>query len=273
VALVLLVVKSSTSVNTREEITAAARAPYIALAHRDARALCSDFTLAGSRQLARKVSHRASCQARVAEAFAVSAPFEPSPPAGTLGNLKVAGISRHGNHAGASLFYGKTEQSSQGIRLALEKINGRWRVSTQLRLVLFQACIVSRRLGRVSRRLRQLCPKGDRVLRLVIGAPVNGEIEESSVPGPAVVRRAGGQELQEFEAGRKVVAQTGCLACHRIGDNGNTGPGPDLTHIGSTLSPEQIEPALVGPTAPMPSFKNLPAIKLKDLVEFLAHLH
>src|ERR1019366_1190112 len=177
VALVLLVVKSSAGVNTREEITAAARAPYIAFARRDARVLCSDFTLAASRQLARKVSHRASCQARVAEAFAASAPFEPSPRAGTAANLKVAGISRHGNDAGATLVEGKTEQSSQGLRLALEKINGRWRVSTQPRLVLFEACIVPRRLGRVSRRLGPRCPKADRVLRLVIGTPlVNGEI-------------------------------------------------------------------------------------------------
>jgi menaquinol-cytochrome c reductase cytochrome b/c subunit len=68
----------------------------------------------------------------------------------------------------------------------------------------------------------------------------------------------------------EVVAQSGCLACHRIGAQGNSGPGPDLTHIGSTLSAEQIEHAILDPSAPMPSFKNLPAVKLKDVVEFLA---
>jgi cytochrome c2 len=26
-----------------------------------------------------------------------------------------------------------------------------------------------------------------------------------------------------------VVAQAGCLACHKIGENGNDGPGPPLT--------------------------------------------
>ena len=110
-------------------------------------------------------------------------------------------------------------------------------------------------------------------MRLVIGTPlVNGEIEENSVPVPAVLRRAGGQELQEFEAGRKVLAQAGCLACHRIGDNGNTRPGPDLTYIGSTLSAERIEHALVDPTAPMPSFKNLAREKLTAVVEFLSLL-
>ena len=29
--------------------------------------------------------------------------------------------------------------------------------------------------------------------------------------------------------GKLVVAQSGCLACHKIGENGNGGPGPDLT--------------------------------------------
>ena len=39
-------------------------------------------------------------------------------------------------------------------------------------------------------------------------------------------QQAGGQTLAEYEAGKLVVAQSGCLACHKIGDNGNAGPGP-----------------------------------------------
>ena len=34
-----------------------------------------------------------------------------------------------------------------------------------------------------------------------------------------------------------MVGQSGCLACHVIGDNGNNGPGPALTHIGSSTRP------------------------------------
>ena len=49
---------------------------------------------------------------------------------------------------------------------------------------------------------------------------------------PAAVVQAGGAQLAEYEAGKKVVAQSGCLACHKIGENGNAGPGPNLTHIG-----------------------------------------
>ena len=30
---------------------------------------------------------------------------------------------------------------------------------------------------------------------------------------------------QQYEAGKLVVAQSGCLACHKIGHNGNDGPG------------------------------------------------
>jgi hypothetical protein len=45
-----------------------------------------------------------------------------------------------------------------------------------------------------------------------------------------------------------------------------------VTRIDSTLSANQIGHAIVYPTAPMLSFKNLPAIKLKDVVEFFAQL-
>jgi mono/diheme cytochrome c family protein len=89
---------------------------------------------------------------------------------------------------------------------------------------------------------------------------------------PASIRQAGGTTLQEFEAGKKVVAQSGCLACHKIGENGNAGPGPDLTHIASRLKSQGIARTLVNPTAPMPSFKNLPPQKFKSVVAFLSLL-
>ncbi len=95
---------------------------------------------------------------------------------------------------------------------------------------------------------------------------------ESVIAPPRAVKRAGGRELAEFELGRTVMAQSGCLACHRIGAEGNRGPGPALTHIGSTLSRRGIEHALIDPSAPMPSFKHLPAAKFKALVDFLSEL-
>ena len=92
------------------------------------------------------------------------------------------------------------------------------------------------------------------------------------LPTLASVKQAGGTELSEFEAGKAVVAQSGCLACHKIGENGNSGPGPDLTRIGGRLKGDAIARTLVNPTKPMPSFKNLPPQKFKSVVAFLTLL-
>jgi menaquinol-cytochrome c reductase cytochrome b/c subunit len=82
-------------------------------------------------------------------------------------------------------------------------------------------------------------------------------------------------EITTFNAGKLVVGQSGCLACHKIGDNGNDGPGPNLSHVGSKLRPASIASTLVNPTAPMPSFKGLAQNapdKFKNLVGFLSEL-
>jgi ubiquinol-cytochrome c reductase cytochrome b subunit/menaquinol-cytochrome c reductase cytochrome b/c subunit len=79
-------------------------------------------------------------------------------------------------------------------------------------------------------------------------------------------------QLGVFERGKLVVGQSGCLACHVIGDNGNNGPGPNLTHIGALVPSAAIASTLINPTPPMPSFKNLPKQKFADLVGFLSEL-
>jgi ubiquinol-cytochrome c reductase cytochrome b subunit/menaquinol-cytochrome c reductase cytochrome b/c subunit len=89
---------------------------------------------------------------------------------------------------------------------------------------------------------------------------------------PKAVQEAGGAELREYNEGKLVVAQSGCEACHKIGDNGNAGPGPELTHIASRIPRQAIARTLVNPTAPMPSFKNLPAKKFQAVVAFLSQL-
>jgi menaquinol-cytochrome c reductase cytochrome b/c subunit len=100
-----------------------------------------------------------------------------------------------------------------------------------------------------------------------------GDPTTISMPTPQRIVKAGGATLAEYEAGKAVVAQTGCLACHKIGENGNAGPGPNLTHIAARLtSGTIIARTLVNPTAPMPSFKNLPPNKFKAAVEFLRQL-
>ena len=80
------------------------------------------------------------------------------------------------------------------------------------------------------------------------------------------------QVAPEYEAGKLVAAQSGCLACHKIGENGNDGPGPELTNIGNVLAMAAIERTLENPTPPMPSYRELPEDKKTALVEFLAQL-
>ena len=76
----------------------------------------------------------------------------------------------------------------------------------------------------------------------------------------------------QYEEGKLIVAQSGCLACHKIGENGNDGPGPNLTEIGARLPAAAIRRTLENPTAPMPSYSGLPEEKKADLVAFLSQL-
>jgi ubiquinol-cytochrome c reductase cytochrome b subunit/menaquinol-cytochrome c reductase cytochrome b/c subunit len=97
-----------------------------------------------------------------------------------------------------------------------------------------------------------------------VGSP--NEVDMAAPSGTSVAER------QVFEAGKLVVGQSGCLACHKIGENGNDGPGPPLTHVADKLPAAAIASTLRNPTAPMPSFKSLPPEKFNALVGFLSQL-
>jgi ubiquinol-cytochrome c reductase cytochrome b subunit/menaquinol-cytochrome c reductase cytochrome b/c subunit len=99
------------------------------------------------------------------------------------------------------------------------------------------------------------------------GSPTSIEIQ-----APASVRAEGKDAVATFEAGKQVTAQSGCLACHKIEENGNDGPGPPLTEIGGRLPRQAIARTLINPTAPMPSFRDLPKEQFDDLVAFLSML-
>jgi len=76
----------------------------------------------------------------------------------------------------------------------------------------------------------------------------------------------------QYEAGKEVVAGSGCLACHKLGDNGNNGPGPELTHIAQRIPRAAIIRSVeIGPSI-MPSFRDLPPKKLNELADFLSSL-
>jgi hypothetical protein len=115
-------------------------------------------------------------------------------------------------------------------------------------------------------------------VQAALGLPSTGPLTPNGGPTaltiqpPPDVVRSDGRRLSEFYLGRTVAAQSGCLACHRIGEAGNSGPGPDLTHVASRLPGRGIARVLVKPTPPMPSFRRLPRAKFEALVEFLSLL-
>jgi menaquinol-cytochrome c reductase cytochrome b/c subunit len=76
----------------------------------------------------------------------------------------------------------------------------------------------------------------------------------------------------QYEPGKEVVAQSYCLACHRLGDNGNSGPGPELTNIGARIPRNAILRSLVAGPGIMPSFQDLGKKKLNEVADFLASL-
>jgi len=77
---------------------------------------------------------------------------------------------------------------------------------------------------------------------------------------------------KQYVPGKLVAAQSGCTACHKFGENGNDGPGPNLTKVAKRLPKEAIARTLRNPTAPMPPYGNLPPEKFTALVNFLSQL-
>jgi mono/diheme cytochrome c family protein len=77
---------------------------------------------------------------------------------------------------------------------------------------------------------------------------------------------------KQYEYGKEIAAQSGCLGCHKFGENGNDGPGPALTKIGAKLPPQAIARTLDNPSGVMPSFRDMPPEKKQALVEYLGSL-
>ena len=96
------------------------------------------------------------------------------------------------------------------------------------------------------------------ILGALAGSPT--EIDQPAPPG--------------LEKGQEITASSGCLGCHKIGENGNT-LGPNLTEVGARLGKDAIARTLVNPTAPMPSYRQLQQEQpeqFNQLVEYVASL-
>ncbi len=231
-----------------EAIKSAAVAPYADFASKDAKSLCEDFVPAVAAKLARSVSAGKGCAEAAAEAFARYEVLVLGPePTAT-----VRTVYSRLHRAWVELLFGRGET----LQVEVKRVAGRWRVSSAAFLSLFTCPDVP----------ATTCHPGSKVLWLA-------SIESAEMTFiPKAVRLSGGRELREYEAGSRLAVRSGCLACHRIGGDGNHGPGSNLTHVGAQLDDQQLLQALIDPRAPMPSFKHLPHAKLAALIRFLALL-
>ena len=96
------------------------------------------------------------------------------------------------------------------------------------------------------------------ILGATAGSPT--EIDQPAPPG--------------LKRGQEVMASSGCLGCHKVGENGNT-LGPNLTEIGDKLGKDAIARTLVNPTSPMPSYQKFQQQNPKEfdqLVQYVASL-
>jgi menaquinol-cytochrome c reductase cytochrome b/c subunit len=75
----------------------------------------------------------------------------------------------------------------------------------------------------------------------------------------------------QYEKGKDVAASSGCLGCHKIGENGNT-LGPNLTDVGDRLGKDAIARTLINPTAPMPSFRTLQRTNPKEFDQLVTYI-
>ena len=233
---------------TNEAVERATLAPFSDFLRKEAKDLCGDFVPAVAVKLFRPVSAGQGCEQAAAEAFARYEVLALRPePSATVHTV----YTRLGR-AWVNLRFSRGPTQL----VALKLFAGRWRVSSPAFVQLFTCPSVA--VG--------LCHQGSKVLTLA--TIETGELTFI----PAAVRRIGSRELREYEAGSGVAVQSGCLACHRIGEDGREGPGPDLTRVGERLDKEQLMHAVIDAREPMPSFSGLPRAKLAALIRFLALL-
>ena len=96
------------------------------------------------------------------------------------------------------------------------------------------------------------------ILGATAGSPT--EIDQPAPPG--------------LKRGQEVMASSGCLGCHKVGENGNT-LGPNLTDVGDRLGMAAIARTLVNPTPPMPPYRTLQQDnpeQFQQLVQYVASL-
>ena len=170
--------------SVREQVDRAVRAPYEALAHRDAGAFCGAFTPRAAATIVAGTLPATTCTEAVSELFgrgvSVALPAD----------WKVTNIVWRGNYASASVRYGHQRVAS----LVLRKIAHRWLIATRMRLVAIVGCNVQSDQAKD-------CPNGAHIVIALIEVSVAGE-GPTLPPVPAKRQEGRRQRAERVQAGK-----------------------------------------------------------------------
>ncbi len=257
---VMVLAAGCSGLDNHNEVIQALDGPYRAIAYRDARMLCKDFTATVAERLALTVTNTDSCEKKVAQVFSDETSLESRQWLEVGRHVIIGHISQRGNNAKVVISY--ANQPNVRFQVLLERTGGRWRIATLPVFAVLNNC--------VSKQLPAKCHGKTHLLWFTMGSLQHSAAPLIKVPLSMIERS--NQERQEFMMGSRVAVNTGCLACHRIDQRGNIGPGSPLTDIGSRLNKMQLRAALLHTAAPMPAYKYLPDSEQKSLVTFLSLL-
>ena len=91
----------------------------------------------------------------------------------------------------------------------------------------------------------------------------------------AAKKPAAGSNAAVIANGKKLVAASGCMGCHKIGGKGGT-TGPDLSHEGAKAKPAEIAAQIKNPKAKNPKSvmpaSSRPGQEIAAMAAYLASL-
>ena len=120
------------------DLTEAVRAPYIALANREAKSLCVSFTAKVRDQLARGAASSGDCESKVAHVLRQVVPTETVRWTKAARTLTVRKLRQSGNRTYVEVKYGGVR--SPRVRLTLERNGSGWQIASPAGLFVVDHC-------------------------------------------------------------------------------------------------------------------------------------
>jgi hypothetical protein len=170
--LLLLSARGDANGSSNGEIARAATAPYMFFLQEDSKALCGAFTSTAADYLAFDADSK-TCVTGMEAEFASHMTVAVLPTLTGTKRLKVSHVSIYGDRAVAEVLY--YDRGVSSMTLDLERVSGKWRVSTRPLLTILKGCLSY-----------VVCPQGAHTLLFAIRFP--GRIQFVKHAEPKLLR-------------------------------------------------------------------------------------